>query len=148
MGVWERSIKGRLHFHCLLLVPQNTMPGELIPVRDYSLTTKRMRESFQNTYFNERFGRTDFIPLDKNAKRYGNAVAYILKYMGKTDEKIVYSRDLPMYMISDITEDDVVCRMGMENRKLLLYDDFSCWDEGEYLGNISEETFKKLRKCN
>lgn len=71
-------------------------------------------------------------------------MAYIIKYIEKTGEKIVYSKGLPQYFISDITDDDVACRIGLEDKKLLLFDDFSCWDEGEYVGKVSEETISKM----
>ena len=57
----------------------------------------------------------------------------------------MYSRKLPMYLISDIISEDVLCRVGIEDKKLVLYDKFGCWDEGEYLGAMSEETKKRMR---
>ena len=81
-------------------------------------------------------------------QKLGNAVAYIMKYLEKTGEKIVYSKGLPQYLISDIVEDDVVTTMGLEDKKLLLFDDFGCWDEGEYLGAVSKDVIKQMRKAN
>ncbi|NCA67943.1 MAG: hypothetical protein EOM87_07770, partial [Clostridia bacterium] len=107
MGIWERSPKGRLHFHALFYIPNGTMPGELFTKRDYNLSTFKMQNTVQNTFFNSRFGRSDFEEVDKNLLRIGNSVAYILKYIEKTGEKFVYSRGLPMYLISDVEEDDV-----------------------------------------
>lgn len=78
IGVWERSPeKNRLHFHCLLFVPKNTMVGELIEKRDYDLNNHKMRITWQNTYFNERYGRTDFEPMIP--QELGNTVAYLIK---------------------------------------------------------------------
>jgi hypothetical protein len=79
---------------------------------------------------------------------YDRALGYILKYIAKTGEKIIYSRNLPMYVISDIDENDVVMRCGMEDKKLLLFDNFVCWDEGELIGEMSAETKKRLRTSN
>ena len=70
------------------------------------------------------------------------------KYLGKTEERIVYSKDLPTYFISDIMDEDIVCTIGIEDRKLLLFDDFKCWDEGVYVGKVSKETISQLRKAN
>lgn len=123
IGVWERSPKKqRLHFHGLFYIPEGTMPGVLLDVNDYNFNTRRRQITHQNTYFNERFGRSDFEEV--NPKTLGSAVAYIIKYLEKTGEKIVYSKGLPQYFISDIMEDDIVCFYGMEDKKLLLYDDF------------------------
>ena len=45
-------------------------------------------------------------------------------------------------------ENDVVCPIGQEDKKLLLFDDFECWDEGEFVGNVSREVIERLRKVN
>ena len=70
------------------------MPGELIKVNDYNLKTKRRQITNQNIYFNERFGRSDFEVIN-NQRRKGDALAYLIKYIEKTEEKIVYSKGLP-----------------------------------------------------
>ena len=148
MGVWERGGENnRLHFHALLKVPEGTMPGELIEVTDFNIKTHRNKKTVQNTFFNEKFGRSDFEKIIKKPRAYLSAVEYILKYISKTGERIVYSRGLPMYVISDINSEDVLCRTGLEDKKLVLYDKFGCWDEGEYLGAMSEETKKRMRSA-
>ena len=149
MGIWERAPKtNRLHFHGLFSIPKNSIPGEIIEVRDYSTQFYKMQTTFQSSYFNERFGRSDFKEIDENDKRLGNALAYLIKYIEKTGEKIVYSKGLPQYFISDILEGDVVCRIGQEDKKLLLFDDFKCWDEGVLMGTVNEETISQMRKSN
>ena len=50
--------------------------------------------------------------------------------------------------ISDIMDEDIVCTVGTEDQKLLLFDDFGCWDEGEYIGQVSKETIAKMPKAN
>lgn len=50
--------------------------------------------------------------------------------------------------ISDVMDDDVVTTVGLEDKKLLRFDDFACWDEGEYMGKVSQEVIKQLRKSN
>lgn len=148
IGVWERSPeKKRLHFHGIFNIPEGTMPGELFEKRDYNTTSHCMKITVQNTYFNERFGRSDFEKIEGNG-RLGEAVAYIMKYIEKSGEKIVYSRGLPQYFISDIREEDIVTTVGMEDSKLLLFDNFTCWDEGCKIGEVSADTIQKLRKSN
>ena len=78
----------------------------------------------------------------------GEALAYLMKYIEKTGEKIVYSRGLPQYFISDIMDDDVACLYGVDGKKLVLFDDFKCFDEGTYVGTVSKETIKEMRKAN
>ncbi len=148
VGVWERSPeKKRLHFHGLFYIPDGAMVGELIEVHDYSPIKKKVQHTIQNTYFNERFGRSDFKPVE-DRRMLGEAVAYLTKYMEKTGEKIVYSKGLPQYFISDILDEDVVCTIGQEDRKLLLYDNFNCWDEGCLIGPVSKEVIAQMRKSN
>ena len=147
IGVWERSPeKHRLHFHGVFYIPDGTMPKMIIEKNDYSFKTKRRQKTMQNLYFTERFGRNDFEPLDDYIKN--DALAYIMKYIEKTGEKIVYSKGLPQFFISDIMDDDIVCTIGLEDKKLLLFDNFVCWDEGEYIGEVSADVIKRMRKSN
>ncbi len=147
VGVFERSpdLK-RLHFHGIFLIPQ--MVGEIVETKDYSTKTHQMQITLQNTFFLERFGRNDFKPLDENSIQ--DAVSYITKYINKTGEKVIYSRHLQTYFITDIVEEDVVCTIGQEDRKILLFDDFKCLDfeNGEVLGQVSKdkELINKLPK--
>ena len=122
------------------------MPGLLCTRRDYNFSKKRMVEIYTNTYFEERLGRNDFEPIED---RYmlGSSLAYLMKYIEKSGEKIVYSKGLPPYFISDIMENDVVCFIGQEENKLLLYDDFLCFDDGICVGPVSSDTIKQLRKA-
>ena len=148
IGVWERSPeKQRLHFHGLFYIPEGTLPGEMKEVVGYSFSEHKKQITLQNSHFKKEFGRNDFSPI-VGKERIGSAIAYILKYIEKSGEKIVYSRGLPQFFISDILDDDVVCTHGLEDKKLLLFDDFSCFDEGCYVGTVSRETIKHMRKNN
>ena len=144
IGVWERSpVKKRLHFHGLIYVPDGAMKGNIEEVRDYSLITHKMQITHQNDYFKSRFGRNDFEPIDEPT-RIGDAIAYIMKYLEKSGEKIFSSKGLPQFVISDILEDDVVCRYGQEDKKLLLFDDFTLIDDGCVIGQASKDNLKKM----
>ena len=146
IGVWERSKTNRLHFHGLFNIPENVMIGELTEHKDYSTKAHKMQTTLQNSYFTERFGRNDFAPIKKNS--FGNATAYLMKYIGKSDERIVYSKNTPAYFISDILDEDVACTIGQEDKKLLLYDNFSCFDNGVYVGEVTPEVIKQMPKSN
>lgn len=94
IGVWERSPeKQRLHFHGIFYIPEGTMPGMLLDINDYNFNTHNRQITHQNTYFNERFGRSDFELID-DMDKMGDALAYIMKYIEKSGEKIVYSKGL------------------------------------------------------
>ena len=147
IGVWERSPKKkRLHFHGIFYIPEGTMPGRMLDMEDYNFRTRRRQVTHQNTYFNERFGRSDFEPLD--VRSLGSAIAYIVKYLEKTGEKIVYSKGLPQYFISDVMDEDVVCPFGLEDKKLLLCDDFPRRDEGVLVGAVSKAVISQMPKAN
>ena len=75
-------------------------------------------------------------------------MAYLVKYLEKTGEKLVYSKGLPQYFVSDILDDDIVCTMGADNQKLLLFDDFKCFDDGTYMGQVSREVIAQMPKEN
>lgn len=150
IGVWERSPeKKRLHFHGIFNIPDGTMPGLLFEKEDYNFNTHRRQITVQNTYFNEKFGRSDFEEIE-DSNRLGDAMAYLMKYLEKSGEKIVYSKGLPQYFISDIMDEDVVVQFDekYDCSKLLLFDDFTCWDMGVKVGAVSPETIAELRKSN
>ena len=148
MGVWERAPETkRLHFHGMFKIPDGTMPGELFEHSDYNINSHKRTTTVQNSYFNERFGRSDFKKIEHRNK-LSDGITYLMKYIEKTEEKIVYSKGLYQYFISDIMDEDVVCTIGQEDKKLLLFDDFNCWDEGCLIGKVSPEVIAQMRKCN
>ena len=123
------------------------MIGEIEEKTDFDTKRKKMQVTYQNSHFLKRFGRNDFKELEMQEDA-DKAVRYLIKYIEKSNEKLVFSRGLPTYFLSDVMEDDVVCKMGMYDQKLLLFDNFICWDDGEYVGEVSKETIKKMRKAN
>ena len=148
MGVWERSPeKQRLHFHGIFYIPEGTMPGQMMDVNDFNFKSKKRKITHQNTYFNEHFGRSDFEKIDNNYVLQ-DAMNYLMKYIEKSGERIVYYGDLPQYFVSDVMEDDIICPYGEDGRKFILADSFGCWDEGEYMGQVSKETIAKMPKAN
>ena len=151
IGVWERSPeKKRLHFHGLFYIPDNAMVGELKEVNDYSFSSHTRQVTLQNTYFNERFGRSDFKPIDRRVPQIlSNATQYLMKYLEKSGERIVYSKNTPTYFISDIMDEDIACVINSDKgEKLILFDNFSCWDEGCYMGEVCPEVISQMRKAN
>ena len=146
IGVWERSpINNRLHFHGLFYTP--IMIGEFKEIKDYSTKKHEMQVANQNTYFLKRFGRNDFKPIISN-QHIDESKTYLMKYLEKSGERIVYSRGLYTYFVSDILEDDIVCTIGQEDRKILLFDNFNCLIDGEVIGQVSQEVIDKMPKTN
>lgn len=147
IGAWERAPEtGRLHFHGIFYVPEGAMSGKLEEVRDYDTRAKRMRTIQQNTFFAERFGRNEFRPIHHSSE-LPQMVQYLMKYIEKSGSKLVYSRGLYQYFETDIMDEDIICPYGEEGRKFILFDDFGCWIEGEYIGqSSSREVIARLPK--
>ena len=146
IGVWERSpTNNRLHFHGLFYIP--IIIGEFEEIKDYSTKKHEMQVANQNTYFLKRFGRNDFKPI-VNSQHIDESKTYLMKYLEKSGERIVYSRGLYTYFVSDILEDDIVCTIGQEDRKILLFDNFNCLIDGEVIGQVSQEVIDKMPKTN
>lgn len=147
IGVWERGEENdRLHFHGVFDIPEGTLPGELIEVEEYDFKTHKMRKTHPCVAITNKFGRNDFEEIDKND--LPRALGYLMKYLEKSGEKIVYSRGLPEYRISDILDDDVICCAGKYEDKLILFDDFTCIDNGVTIGKCSKENLNKLPYSN
>lgn len=146
IGVWERSPeKQRLHFHGIFYIPE--MIGELVEVKDYSTKSHRMQTTFQNTHFQKYFGRNDFKELGR-LEDVMQSVRYLLKYIEKSNERLIYGGKLPTYFVSDILDDDIICPYGVDDRKAILFDNFTCIEDGCIVGQASEEVIKQMPKCN
>lgn len=109
MGVWERGEQGgRLHFHALSYVPPGEMVGALYPERYYDKKTHQMRTAWRNTFFDLHFGRTDFAELNEQDLRLGPVLHYLLKYLQKSGDRIVYSRGVPTEVTLPLFDDDIL----------------------------------------
>lgn len=146
IGAWERGGEtNRLHFHGLFYIPEGTLSGEMEILRDFDTRKRRMQTVQQNTFFAKRFGRNEFRPIN-HVSEMPQAVQYLVKYIEKSGGKLIYSRGLYQYFVTDIMDEDIVCPYGLEDRKILLFDSFGCWVEGEYIGQVSPEVIALLPK--
>ncbi len=73
---------------------------------------------------------------------------YLLKYIEKSGKRLAFGGKLPTYFHSDILDKDVVCGYGVDDKKLLLFDSFGCYHEGEYIGQVSPEVIEQMPKSN
>lgn len=113
--------------------------------KDYSTKDHRMQTAHQNTYFLERYGRNDFQALG-SPMEVQHSLGYLMKYIEKPGERLVYGGDLPTYFVSDIMDEDIVCPFGIDDRKAVLADDFTCMVDGEVMGAVSKEVIEKMPK--
>ena len=148
IGVWERGGEtGRLHFHGIFYIPQGGMVGEIAETKDYNTKAHRMQTAHQNTYFLERYGRNDFQPLG-SPQEVQHSLGYLMKYIEKSGEKLIYGGKLPACFESDIADEDILAPYGIDDRKAILADDFLCMVDGEVIGKVSPEVIEKMPKVN
>ena len=151
IGVFERGSKTeRLHLHCLLKADQDTIPGDFVSKRKWNSKVKMLKTVKENDYILDRFGQNDFSPIDyEDPADCKGRIDYLLKYIEKSGEKLIYSRGLFQFLVSNIDDEDVAFTRYQPCVKLVLFDDFKCYNEfGCLVGVCSEETFQKLRRSN
>ena len=122
------------------------MVGEIVKTTDYNTKDHRMQAAHQNTYFLERYGRNDFQQLG-SPEEVQHSLGYLMKYIEKSGEKLIYG-DLPTYFVSDVMDEDVICPCGIDDRKAILADNFTCISDGEIMGTVSKEVIEKMPKAN
>ena len=133
MGVFELSPKEkRLHFHALMYIPAGEMIGSIEERKDYSTKQHCMQTTHINSFFEKTFGRNDFEELSQLDLKSGKAINYIIKYLAKTCEKIVYSRGIPTEIKKFIAFNDIVCTMFDFVQKFIFYDDVITDDDINY----------------
>ncbi len=129
MGVFERAPEtGRLHFHGIMYVPDGEMIGNITETRDYSTSKHEMQTTHINDFFADKFGRNDFEELNEMELKHGQSLNYILKYIGKTGERIVYSRGIQTEILARIDEKDIITEMEDFITKYILFDDVLSWE--------------------
>lgn len=137
MGVWEYGEKdGRLHFHALMFIPEGQMISEIYERKDYSERKHKVVITHENKFFFERFGKNDFAPITKESLKRGKTLDYILKYITKTNEKIVYSRGIPSEFTDDIKDDDIAVTLIDFVVKYILFD------------NVYDDDNERIEKCD
>lgn len=130
MGVFERAPEtSRLHFHAIMYIPEGQMVGEIYERRDYSTKHHKMQITHPNTFFEDRLGRNDFEILSDAELRRGTTMQYLLKYLEKTEERIVYSRGIPTEFTKIINDNDIICELVDFVTKFVLFNDVIDYSE-------------------
>lgn len=142
MGVWERGEKGnRLHFHALVYIPEGEMIGGLFEQEYYDKKTHSRKKAVRNTFFDARFGRSDFKRLTAEELRHGGVMDYLLKYMQKTGERIVYSRGIEMEEIVELSEDRIAFEYLDYVAKVMLFDNDAHFSKRIMMDEQTEKQF-------
>lgn len=130
MGVFEEGGEnGTLHFHALLYVPENEMIGRIVERNEYSLKRRKRYTRYGNTFFDENFGMSDFQELNPILLKRGGTIKYLIKYIVKTGEKIVYSRGIPAEICKEIADGDIAGTFLDFVTKYVLFDDVIDWEK-------------------
>lgn len=123
MGVFERAPEtNRLHFHAVMYIPKNEMVGEMRMQKDYSTAQHCQQITRINSFFEERFGRNDFEEINENDIKSGRVVNYLVKYITKSDEKIIYSRGIPTFIYKTLSKSDIASAYYDFVSKYVLFD--------------------------
>lgn len=111
IGVKERGAEdGRVHFHFLAYIPEGKMVGELFLDSHWSKKKKKREYFTNNTFFQERFGICRFDKITEADVLSGGVTNYLIKYLIKDDEKLIYSRHIPTEIEIDVDlKEDVFC---------------------------------------
>lgn len=129
MGVFENAPEtGRLHFHGLIYVPAGEMLGTLTEKQDYSTAQRKIQTRNENSFFAENFGRNDFCEVSTDEMKNGKRTEYIIKYIGKTNERICYSRGIPTEICKAVDGNDIITEMRDFITKYILFDDIIDWE--------------------
>lgn len=141
-GVAEHGKEtGRLHYHFLVYVPAGEMIGEIFERKEYSKREGKMKITHPNDFFERKFGKSDFEELNEMEIRNGNAINYLLKYLRKTDERVIYSRGTPMEICKRLDENAFVAEIENDYvQKFVVFDNVISWER-----DIKPRTQRRLR---
>lgn len=129
MGVFEYSPeKERLHFHGVFYIPDGEMLGKITEKKSYSPQEGRMKTRYENSFFQEAFGVNDFQEVSEMTVKHGHAFEYILKYMEKQGERIVYSRGIATEICKKMDKRAIITAFTDYVEKFVLFDDVISWE--------------------
>ena len=60
--------------------------------------------------------------------KHGQTLNYLLKYISKTGERIVYSRGIPTEIYRKLNDDEIVTEMDDFGTKYILWDNVISWE--------------------
>lgn len=129
MGVFEYSPeKERLHFHALAYIPDGEMLGKVEEKHSYSPKTGKVETRNENSFFADSFGVNDFTEINEMALKHGHTIDYLLKYIEKQGERIVYSRGIATEVCKKLTAREIITNFTDYVEKFVLFDNALNWE--------------------
>lgn len=129
MGVFEYSPeKHRLHFHALAYIPYGEMLGKVEKKNSYSPKTGKVETRNENSFFAKSFGVNDFTEINAMAIKHGHTINYLLKYIEKQGERIVYSRGIATEVCKKLTAAEIITAYTDYTEKYVLFDNVLDWE--------------------
>ena len=129
MGVFEYGEEnGAIHFHALIYVPEGEMIGALVRKRQHSRKRGGIYTRYGNTFFDDSFGLSDFQEVNPILLKRGGTSRYLVKYITKTGEKVVYSRGIPAEICKELSDNDIVGTYLDFVIKYVLWDEVLDWE--------------------
>ncbi|MDR2828810.1 MAG: hypothetical protein LBV51_05265 [Acholeplasmatales bacterium] len=123
MGVFEKSPTGRTHFHGIFYIPNDTNL-ELVEEKHYSFSKSKREKVLFDKKLKNIFGTNDFKAITKEDLLKGNTLTYIIKYINKSGERVLYSRGLNTFIFLEVKDNTVI--------------------ELVIIGNFSDDNFKYI----
>lgn len=140
MGVFEYSPeKYRLHFHALAYIPDGEMLGKVEKKNSYSPKTGEVESRNENSFFAKNFGVNDFTEIDSMAIKHGHTINYLLKYIEKQGERIVYSRGIATEICKKLAGTEIITAYTDYIEKYVLFDNVLDWER-----DIMHYTYKQM----
>ena len=147
MGVFEYGeANGAIYFHALIYVPEGEMVGDIVAVSEYSKKRGERYTRYGNTFFDDAFGKSDFQDVNPVLLKRGGTSRYLVKYITKTGEKIVYSRGIPAEICKELSDNDVVGTYLDFVTKYVLWDDVLDWERDIKDYGKKKEEVKRQRR--
>ena len=108
-----------------------------------------MQTRNENSFFEQWYGRNDFEEITPSQLEYGDSVDYILKYIGKTNERIVYSRGIPTELCVTLTAKDILTELTNDFvLKYVIFDDVIDWERDVLRYRFSKQMSITDLLCN
>lgn len=126
MGTFERGSRtNRLHFHAIVYVPDGSMPGKIRKDKSWDNRNHKIVDVFCNEDFEKKIGYNDFKSISKHDISFDDAVSYVIKYITKTNDKIVYSRGLKDVQFGyGPVDDHIICNYNKTSPYFIVDDNF------------------------